>query len=202
MLPRIITSAAVIVAVTLLVARSPVSTAADDPPPAPAAPINSARVRDAKLACDAEVRRAESDLADRTLAAKRAYKAALDAAKAQVMKQGDLDEANRIHAEAVATEAEIKSLAAAARPVASRGLVITAARYGVPGNMKDVTDLARAHIVADALPPLKTLPDPAFGQAKTFVLEGTFGGREFVLTLPEAFAASGLYFGAPPKTKP
>jgi hypothetical protein len=176
--------------------------AADAPAPLPVGPIKSVRVTDAKAAYEAEVRRAETDRANRVLAAKRAYKAVLDAAKAQAMKQGDLNEANRIQAEIVTTEAEIK--AGAAGPAAKAGgLVITAARYGIPGEMKDVTELVRSKVIGDALPsPTKGLPDPAFGKMKTFVLEGTYGGREFVLDLPEEFPAARLYFGPPPKAKP
>jgi hypothetical protein len=70
-----------------------------------------------------------------------------------------------------------KNLVTAAKPSTARRT-----RYGVPGNTKDVTDHVRAKVVGDALPPRKTLPDPAFGQPKTLVLEGTYGGREFVLT--------------------
>jgi hypothetical protein len=137
------------------------------------------KAKEAKQAYEEEVKKAETEFGTRILAAKRNYRARLEAAKGLAMKAGDLDDANNIAAELKKVEQEIKDNSAPAG--ISRGLVIRRVMHGIGEQWADVTDVVRNRISNEALS-LDDLPDPAVGRSKTTVVEGSYGGREFVLS--------------------
>src|SRR4051812_32303643 len=143
-------------------------------------PFKNQKARDARAAYEEEVRKAEVDYNTRVLAARRNYRVRLDQGKVLATQGGDLDDANRIAAELKKVDQEIKEFKDAP-PGISKGLVIRKARHGVGEEWADVTDVLRNRISNEALT-LDGLPDPAPGKSKTTIVEGFYGGREFVLS--------------------
>src|SRR6267143_96335 len=142
------------------------------------------KAKEAKQAYDEEVKKAEAEFNTRIIAAKRNYRARLEGGKLQATQAGDLDDANKIAAELKKVDQEIKEYKDVP-PGISKGLVIRKARHGVGEEWADVTDVLRNRISSDSLT-LDALPDPAPGKSKSTIVEGFYGGREFVLSFNDA----------------
>ena len=167
--------------------------AAADPPE-----FKNMRARDATSAFEKDQRRAEDEYNKRMATARTKYKEALAGAKNAAMKSGDLEDANRMQAEIDQLSEEIKSPARLAR--ADGPLTVRSARYGAGDKWADVTQNVRSHVHGGGLVNFyEGLPDPAFGVHKSLVVEGAYGGKDFVLTLGESRAT--YYFGEPPREK-
>jgi hypothetical protein len=141
------------------------------------------KARDAKTAFEEEARKAEGEYNTRMLAAKRNYRLRLEQSKVLAMQGGDLEDANRIAGELKKVDLEIKDKDVP--PGASRGLVIRKAMHGIGEQWADVTDAVRNNIAHEAVT-LDGLPDPAPGKSKTTIVEGSYGGREFVISFNDA----------------
>jgi len=156
--------------------------------------LKSVKARDAKVAYEEAMKKAEVDYSEKVLSAKKNYRGRLEAAKAAVMQSGDLDEANKIQAELKKLDQEIKDRS---QPQPVRGLVITRAKYGITNQWADVTEHVRKKNSGDAIANLTNFPDPAFGVPKIVVIEGLYAGREFVLAFDEGSPHNTLVFGVP-----
>jgi hypothetical protein len=156
------------------------------------------KAREAAASYDKEQRRAEDDYSKRMTAARTKYLEALAAAKNAAMKNGNLDDANRMQA---AIERLSEDIKATARPAKAEGsLVVRSAQYGAGDRWADVTKNVRSHLRGGGMTNFyEGFPDPAHGVEKNLVIEGTYGGKEFVLTCGED--RSNYYFGEPPRGK-
>jgi hypothetical protein len=155
------------------------------------------KAREARAGYEEDLRKAENEFNAKVLAAKRNYRLRLDQSKAPAMRAGDLDDANNIAAELKQLDQEINDYKE--RPAnISRGLVVRKAMHGIGEQWVDVTDLLRNRISNEVLN-LDDLPDPAVGRSKTTVVEGFYGGREFVLSFNDGGGdpRKTLVFGQP-----
>jgi hypothetical protein len=147
--------------------------------------FRNVKARDAKVVYDEEMRKAEVEYIAKSLAAKRNYRVRLEQGKIIATQAGDLDDANKIVAELKKVDQEIKEFKDGPPAGVSRGLVIRKASHGIGDKWADVTDAVRNKISNELLN-LDGLPDPAPGESKTIVVEGLYGGREFVLSFNDA----------------
>jgi len=152
------------------------------------------RARDAKIAYDEALKKAQGEYNEKVLTARKNYRMGLDAAKAQVMQSGDLDEANKLAAEVKKLDQEIKE---GAVPPTMRGMLIRRAKFGIDDKWADVTDIIRHRLLNNAIVGMGDLPDPAFGKNKTLVLEGMYGGKDFVLSFNLGRPGTTFVFGMP-----
>jgi hypothetical protein len=151
------------------------------------------KARDAKVAYDEAMNKAQVEYNAKVLAAKRNYRSRLENAKGAVLQSADLEEANKLAAEMKKLDQEIKERAV---PQDMRGLFIARARWGVGDKWVDITELVRKKNSGEVLARISDVPDPAWGKSKTCVIEGMYGGREFVLSFSQAGVES-LVFGLP-----
>ena len=154
------------------------------------------RARDAKIAYDEAMKRAETEYNEKVLAATKNYRVRLEAAKGAVLQGGNLDEVNALQSELKRLDQEIKDFKDT-RAVLSRGLYIDKAQYGLGDKWADVTELVRSRQKGDAVNNVPNLPDPAWGKQKTLIVQGIFGGKEFVLSFNARGPGETLVFGAP-----
>jgi len=153
------------------------------------------RARDAKVAYDETMKKLQMDFDEKILTAKKNYRARLEGAKGSVMQGGDLNEMNMLQAEMKRLDKEIKDYKDT-RPAAGRGLLVQRAQYGGGDKWADVTDLFRNRQRNDALNNIPDLPDPARGKHKILVVEGNYGGKDFVLSFT-INPGETFIFGAP-----
>ncbi|MCY2954413.1 MAG: hypothetical protein NTU53_20980 [Planctomycetota bacterium] len=161
------------------------------------ASIKSLKAREAKTVFEAELKKTEDAYYERIQAARRTYRDSLVQAKAAVMKNGDLDDANAIQAQLKEIESQIKNPPVGIK--SSRGLVIDRATYGLDNKWMDVTPIIRSQVADDTMSSLGRLPEPAFGRNKTIFIQGTYAGREFLLSFNGGDPGATLIFGKPPK---
>jgi len=153
------------------------------------------RARDAKIAYDDAMKRAQTEYNEKVLLATKNYRARLEAAKGAVMAAGNLDEIKTFQAEMDRLDQELKDYKDT-RPVSGRGLIIGKAQYGLGDKWADVTELVRSRQRNDAVNQVPNLPDPAWGKQKTIIIQGMYGGKEFVLSF-NARAPETVVFGSP-----
>src|SRR5258705_8289010 len=151
------------------------------------------KARDAKVAYDEAMNKAQVEYNAKVLATKRNYRSRLENAKGAVLQSADLEEANKLAAEMKKLDQEIKESTV---PPTMRGLLIQRAQYGAGDKWADVTELFRGRQKNDALNNIPDLPDPLRGKHKILIVEGIYGGKEFVMSFTinpgETFV-----FGAP-----
>lgn len=160
--------------------------------------FKQSKAREAEKAYQKAVANADAEYQRKVRDALKAYTAALKAAKTAATRAGDLEDANAI--DAAMKKAAADSLEAPSRSGKGRQLVFTRVRYGIEGKMTDITKLVNERVKNDFvdLDDLTSmLPDPQWGARKSFVCEGTFGGKPFVLNAPHELAE----FGARPAGK-
>ena len=153
------------------------------------------RARDAKAAYDDAMKKAELEYNQKVLLATKNYRTRLEAAKGAVLAEGNLEEIRALQAELDRLEAELKDYKDT-RPVAGRGLIIGKAQYGLGDKWADVTEMVRSHQKNDAVNQIPSMPDKAFGKQKTLIIQGMYGGKEFVLSF-NTRAPETLVFGSP-----
>lgn len=162
-------------------------------------PFNALKARDAATAYEKEMRRAEEEYTRRAATARKTFREALVVAKGVAMKKADLDDANRMQAQIELLTKELGEPPPPGRapdPV----LVVRSARYGAGQKWADVTEIVRSHVRAGTLvESYDHIPDPVSGYRKTLIIEGTFGGKEFILHDSESHK---LTFGQPPRETP
>jgi hypothetical protein len=158
--------------------------------------FKNVRAREAAAAYEKDQRRAEDEYNKRMSAARNKYREALSGAKNAAMKSGDLDDANHMQAEIEQLSDDTKG---PPRPAKVEGpVVVRSASYGAGDKWADVTKTVRSHVRGPGLANFyEGLPDPAYGVHKSLVIEGTYGGKDFVLTCGED--RSKYYFGEPPR---
>ena len=142
------------------------------------------RARDAKIAYDDAIKKAELEYNQKVLLATKNYRTRLEAARGAVVAEGNLDEIRALQAELDRLEGALKDYADT-RPVVARGLIIHKAQFGIGERWADVTDHLRNGIRNNALDTVANLPDPAYGKYKTMIIHGTYGGKEFLLSFTE-----------------
>jgi len=157
--------------------------------------FTTVRARDAKIAYDDAMKKAETEYNQKVFLATKNYRTRLEAAKGAVMAAGKLDEIRALQAEMDRADQELKDYKDT-RPVSGRGLIIGKAQYGLGDKWADVTDLVRSRHRNDAVNQVPNMPDPAFGKHKTIIIQGTYGGKEFVLSF-NTRAPETLVFGSP-----
>jgi hypothetical protein len=153
------------------------------------------RARDAKVAYDDAMKKAEAEYNQKVFLATKNYRARLETAKGAVLAGADLEENKTLQAEMDRLDQDLKDYKDT-RPVGARGLIISKAQYGIGDKWADVTQQVRNGQKNDAVNRLQSLPDPAFGRHKTLIVQGVYGGKEFVLAFSEGGPGS-LVFGAP-----
>jgi hypothetical protein len=158
--------------------------------------FKTVRARDAKVAYDDAIKKAELDYNQKVFLATKNYRARLEAAKGAVLAEGNLDEIRGLQAELDRLDQELKDYKDT-RPVPSRGLIIGKAQYGLGDKWADVTELVRSRQNRDAVNNVPNLPDPAWGKHKTLIVHGMYGGKEFVLSFNTRGPGETLVFGAP-----
>ncbi|MDB5293560.1 MAG: hypothetical protein JWL69_4801 [Phycisphaerales bacterium] len=158
-------------------------------------PFKSYKAKDARAFFDAEMKKADEEYAAKSLKAMKTYRDALVQAKAIATKSGDLDDANAIQATIKRLDESMSDDAAPAKTRSA--LVINKARWGSGAKWEDVTKLAQSKVENGALKPMGALPDPVFGQQKTLVMEGLYGGRPFMIVYNTADPQGNFYFGRP-----
>jgi hypothetical protein len=152
--------------------------AAAEPAPLP----KSAVARDAMTVANREIDRANEERNTKVMAALKNYRAALEGAKTAAMKNMDLEEAARVQEEVKRVDQDLKERGGRGAANANPKLVITKARFGVRDKMWDITEVTQAKVKDDVFAnPYEGVNDPAFGQVKTMVIEGTYGGLPFTL---------------------
>jgi len=154
------------------------------------------RARDARSAYDDAMKKAELEYNQKALLATKNYRSRLEAAKGAVLAEGNLDDIKALQAEMDRVDKELKDYKDT-RPVAGRGLVILRAQYGINGKWADATELVRSRQKNDAVNHVPGLPDPIWGKSKTLIVEGTYGGKDFVLSFNQREPGDTLVFGAP-----
>src|SRR5438477_4372178 len=100
------------------------------------------RARDAQVAYDDAMKKAELEYNQKILLATKNYRARLEAAKGPVLAAGNLDEIKALQAEMDRLDQELKDYKDT-RPVAGRGLIIKNAKFGIGDRWTDVTELVR-----------------------------------------------------------
>ena len=156
------------------------------------------KARDAAAAYEKDMRKAQEEYDRRAAAARKAFRDALTVAKAVAMKKGDLDDANRMQAQIEQLTKELGEPPPRGTPQAPV-LEVRSARYGAGQKWADVTELVQSHVRDGMLVEgYDNMPDPVPGYRKALIIEGTFGGTEFVLTDSESHK---LTFGQPPSDK-
>ena len=153
------------------------------------------RARDAKIAYDDAMKKAEMEYNQKVLLATKNYRSRLEAARGAVVAAGNLDEIRGLQAEMDRLDQELKDYKDT-RPVAGRGLIINKAQFGIGDRWADVTEHVRNGVRNNAIDTVANLPDPAFGRHKTMIIQGFYGGKEFVLAYTETNPGS-IVFGAP-----
>ena len=152
------------------------------------------KARDATAAYEKEMKKAEEEYARRAAAARKNFREALVVAKGVAMKKGDLDDANKMQGQIEQLAKELGEPPAPGKrpePV----LVVHSARYGAGQKWADVTEIVQSHVRDGVLAEsYDHIPDPVPGYRKTLIIEGTFGGKEFVLHDSESHK---LTFGQP-----
>jgi hypothetical protein len=84
-------------------------------------------------------------------------------------------------------------------PRLAKGLVINRARYGSGDRWADITKILQSQVHDDSLAKIQGISDPAPNVHKTTVIEGSYGGSDFVLSFNESFPLYNLTFGKPSK---
>jgi hypothetical protein len=153
------------------------------------------RARDAKVAYEDAMKKAELEYNQKVLLATKNYRSRLEAAKGAVLAEGNLDEIKALQAEMDRLDQELKDYKDT-RPVTGRGLIIAKAQFGISDRWADVTEQVRSGVRNNAIDTVAKLPDPAYGVRKTMIIQGSYGGKEFVLSFNEGKPAS-IVFGAP-----
>jgi hypothetical protein len=151
------------------------------------------KARDAKVAYDEAMNKAQVEYNAKVLAAKRNYRSRLENAKGAVLQSADLEEANKLAAEMKKVDQEIKE---ATVPPTMRGLLIQRVQYGTGDKWTDLTELFRNRQRNDSLSNIPDLPDPARGKKKALIVEGIYGGKEFVMSFSISPGET-FVFGAP-----
>jgi len=152
------------------------------------------KARDAKATYDDAMKKAETEYNEKVMRATKIYLSRLEAAKGAVVQSGDLDEANNLQAEMKRLEQEIKDFNDT-RAVLERGLLIERAQSGFGDKWADVTALVRSRQKNDAVNNVPNLPDPAWGKQKTMIVEGIYGGKQFILSFNARDPGGRLVFG-------
>ncbi len=107
--------------------------------------------------------------------------------------------------EVISIRAELKGLDEkddSSRGASVSGLNIRRATFGNAGHTIDITKALQGQIVNGRLTGTQGIPDPAFGEQKTTVIEGTLGTQDFILSFSESAALQHLNFGNAGKDKP
>jgi len=154
------------------------------------------RARDARVAYDDAIKKAETEYNQKVLLATKNYRARLESAKGAVLAAGDLDEIKGLQAEMDRLDQGLKDYKDT-RPVPARGLFVAKAQYGLGDKWADITELVRSRQSRDAVNNVPNLPDPAWGKHKTMIIQGIYGGKEFVLSFNTGGPGETLVFGAP-----
>jgi hypothetical protein len=152
---------------------------------------------EARAACARATNKARDEYRQHVLKAKRAYRDALVEAKKAVMKAGDLDEANALQAELKMAEKDMAAIPTLPPPHPGPDLVIRHATYGAGERQEDVTRALNLQVRDGRIDEVPGLADPAPGVLKTMVIEGAYGGANFVLNITESFPVQHLKFGRP-----
>jgi hypothetical protein len=157
--------------------------------------FKTVRARDARVAYDDAMKKAQTEYNQKVLLATKNYRTRLEAAKGAVMAEGNLDEIKALQAEMDRLDQELKDYKDT-RPVMERGLIIHKAQFGIGDHWADVTEQVRNGVRNNAIDRVANLPDPAFGRHKTLIIVEMYGGKEFVLAHTEGNPGS-VVFGAP-----
>ena len=73
--------------------------------------------------------------------------------------------------------------------------MIERAQSGCGDKWADVTALVRSRQKNDAVNNVPNLPDPAWGKQKTMIVEGIYGGKQFILSFNARDPGGRLVFG-------
>ena len=177
--------------------RGPAAVSPSQDPRQPAPPFKSGNALEARSAYVRAMNKARDDYRQHILKAKRVYRDSLNEAKQAAMKTGNLDEANAVQAELKIVDTEIAAIPNLPPPDIAPELVIRRARYGADQRQEDITRSLNAQIQDGRIDNVPVVPDPAPGTIKSVVIEGTYGGVDFVLAFPESFPLHHLRFGRP-----
>src|SRR4051812_45167739 len=105
--------------------------------------FKTVRARDARVAYDDAMKKAQTEYNQKVLLATKNYRARLESARGAVMAAGNLDEIKALQAEMDRLDQELKDYKDT-RPVEARGLFIEKAQYGLGDKWADVTELMRS----------------------------------------------------------